>query len=387
MPHNKSFCLNDSIRETAPEETLQALQQIFPKIGITRVAHVTHFDHFYGVFVSNCIRPNSQNLSLSQGKGSTLELSMISAIMESIEAYHVENPPTPKFKGSFESHKGRGLVNPELFCLTEFKTDLTKLEFRWGEATDVLNGESVLIPFALSCINTCQPNFDYLYFNVSSNGLAAGNSKEEAMCHGILEIIERDALAKWQKMSEVAKSTRSIMPDTVNDFSAAFIDKLAQQGLTVRIWEITSDLDIPAYHVAIIDTRSLRGLNIFTGTGAHLSKSIALFRALSEAIQGRLTYITGARDDVFESYYKKMRLDDRKFLPQEGENRAKARKNYADSISLILGNAHENLKTLVDTLTKYQYSQLLMIDHTKPELGIPVVQMFIPRMLLNNVRM
>ena len=98
---------SDSIRTKTQEETLQFLGQVCPKIGITRISNITYLDHFYGIFVSNCIRPNSKNLSISQGKGSSIEAANISAIMESIEGYHIENPPSHRFNGTFKEYSNK----------------------------------------------------------------------------------------------------------------------------------------------------------------------------------------------------------------------------------------------------------------------------------------
>ncbi|HLX53043.1 MAG TPA: YcaO-like family protein, partial [Aquella sp.] len=112
--------------------------------------------------------------------------------------------------------------------------------------------------------------------------------------------------------------------------------------------------------------------------------SIALFRAITEAIQARLAYITGVRDDIFIDYYKKMRMNDKKFilkaLPLEG-------KCYANCISLPVKDVNSNVSAILKILLDNHYKQIFVIDHTKPELMIPVVQVFIPSMLLNNSRM
>jgi ribosomal protein S12 methylthiotransferase accessory factor len=367
-----------------PTETLKKIEGVFSKVGITRVANITHFDHFYGVYVCNCIRPNSKNLSVSQGKGQSLELAMISAIMESLEGYHVEESLPSKMVGTFQGNQGADIISPNVFCTTAFRADLENISFKWSFATNLLGGQEMLIPSALACVNTTIPNMDYLYFNVSSNGLAAGNSKNEALCHAIFEIIERDALWKWQQKSSESKNADVISSQMIDELNSPVIAKLKFHGLSLRIWSITSNLAIPAYHVAIIDEQSLRGLNVFTGTGAHFSKSIALYRAISEAIQGRLTYIAGVRDDVFEDYYKKMRVNHAHFLPKhvgvEG-------KSFVNELTRPLFGADENLQTLLAMLKSNNYDKVLLVDHTREELSIPVVQVFIPGMQLNNARM
>lgn len=379
-----TFKLNDSFRTVKPQETLERLQKLFNLIGITRVADVTHLERFYGIYVSNCIRPNSQNLSVAQGKGSSLELSQISAIMESIEAYHMENQSPPSFRGKFNQNLGHNLINPEELYLTEFNAPLEEIEFDWIPVENIIDKKIFYIPASFVKINTSIPNIDYLYFNVSSNGLAAGNSKDEALSHAICEIIERDSLTKWQSKTIEQRDNVRVDPSTVKDFNLEFIDNLYKNNLKLKIWDITSDLRVPSYQVAIIDNHSLRSLNVFTGSGAHLSREIALFRAISEAIQGRLTYISGIRDDIFGEYYKNMRLNNNKLVTTSS---TKEGKNYQDCTSIETGSISNNLTTLLDILIKHGYQQVLVYEHTKKELGIPVVHVFIPGMQRNVLRM
>lgn len=378
---SKNFVYSDLVREKSAEQTLSDLEHIVHKIGISRVSNITYLDHFFGLFFTNCIRPNSKNLSVSQGKGFSLELSKISAIMESIEGYHIERVPPYVFTASFEDKQFQNMINPNQFCLNAHATKLDKIQFKWRNATELFTGAEVFIPSSLTQINNCLPNFDYLYFNVSSNGLAAGNSKNEALFHSLCEIIERDSLAKWQRSEN--KKKYSIKSNSVDDFNSFFIEKLSQKKITVRIWEITSNLGIPAYHVAIADNNSIRGLNIFTGTGAHLSHSTALFRALSEAIQGRLSYISGSRDDILEGYYTKMRQKDTKFMSGSSHSNAK---NY-EYTPYVLGTVSESLNKILNILKDNNYSQIYVVDHTQPEINIPVIQVFIPDMQVNTSRM
>lgn len=86
----ESYDLGGTIRARHPEETLRIIQPYIKKAGITRIASLTGLDNI-GIPVYTCIRPNSKNLSTSQGKGITDSLAMCSAYMEAIEHYYSEN--------------------------------------------------------------------------------------------------------------------------------------------------------------------------------------------------------------------------------------------------------------------------------------------------------
>src|SRR3546814_15399566 len=65
------------------------------------------------------------------------------------------------------------------------------------------------------------------------------------------------------------------------------------------IWDITTDLEIPAFYVLLFD-RQADASHLGIGSGCHLCPEVALLRAITEAAQVRTTYLSGARDDLRE---------------------------------------------------------------------------------------
>src|SRR5215216_7418008 len=76
-------------RAVRPNKTLRRIAPLLPKAGITRLADVTSLD-WIGLPVYQAIRPNSRNISVSQGKGLTRAQAKVSALMESLESLHAE---------------------------------------------------------------------------------------------------------------------------------------------------------------------------------------------------------------------------------------------------------------------------------------------------------
>jgi len=68
-------------------ETLDLLQPFLRRAGITRVA-VVHGLDVVPIPVVMVTRPLSSSLSVTQGKGVTLEQAKVSGIMEAIEHFH-----------------------------------------------------------------------------------------------------------------------------------------------------------------------------------------------------------------------------------------------------------------------------------------------------------
>lgn len=373
----KYYHLGGTIRTCLPEATLSNLSSILPTIGITRVANVTHLDSI-GIPVALCIRPNAKHLSVSQGKGLTWELAKISAIMESIEGYHAENPIPPDLHGSYETLcQNYLLINPEQMMTGYFPDkQIKQRELTWIKGKEILTNTTLYIPHTMICLDSSQNHPEYAVFSVNSNGLAAGNSLEEAMLHALYEIIERDALWFFATLDEVQQTMRLVRQDTIDSaINQQLLLKFQQANMSVSIWNLTGELGIPAYSCAITETNSLRSLGTFTGSGAHLSHEIALARALTEAAQTRLTLITGSRDDIYPEYYQQL----------------SKQKNH---VSNIAANAHfgiNNQKLISDTLDaqlhtikqrlkQRGYQKIITINHTKPQLNIPVVHLFVPGM-------
>src|SRR5262249_47067088 len=114
-----------------------------------------------------------------------------------------------------------------------------------------------------------------------SNGCAAGNTLEEAILQGFLELVERDSVALWWY-------NRARRPAVdLDSFGEPYFDRL-QSYLRERqreFWviDLTADLEIPVF--ASICRRTDGDERIILGFGAHLDARIALLRAVTEMNQ------------------------------------------------------------------------------------------------------
>jgi hypothetical protein len=97
-----------------------------------------------------------------------------------------------------------------------------------------------------------------------------------------------------------------IDPSTIDGAAARTLwEAIERAGLDVALWDATSDTGVATFHCLIADRSGPQG-HIGLGSGAHPDRAEALARALSEAAQTRLNYITGARDDLsFEEFLPK----------------------------------------------------------------------------------
>ena len=126
-----------------------------------------------------------------------------------------------------------------------------------------------------------------------------GNTLEEALCSGILEVVERDAYADFERAPRDLQETAAVDLATITD---PLIQKLLLQceaaDTSVVFYDLTDRWGIPTFACALHDRDFTRRSNHFMGTAAHYTKQVAMIRAITEAAQVRLTYITGSRDDV-----------------------------------------------------------------------------------------
>lgn len=383
--------LGGTIRSQSVNTTLDWLKPLLKKMGITRVANITGLDCL-GVPVAISIRPNSKHLAVSQGKGLTLELAMVSAIMESAEGFHMENPADPIIYGSYSKLiKLHPLIDPEFFLPGAFTiSTLADYTMGWIEAMDIgcknkHKNKPVFIPHILSCLDTTTRHPEYSFLSVTTNGLAAGNHKEEAICHALYEIIERDSLYRWGQLSDDKIAQTQLRTETIDSkININVLEKFKAANQLVKIWEITSDLGVPSFHCVIKDANPIRELGMFRGTGTHLSAEIALSRALTEAAQSRLTLISGTRDDVFADQYNNRT----NFTYSKTEYEGK--KDYKDcrqpDMQKTTKDFQQDIQFLSQQLSARGFRQILVVDHTKPELEIPVVQVFIPGLQFNGAR-
>ena len=377
--------LGCTFRANPPHETLQKLQALKEQIGVTRIADITGLDNI-DIPVITVTRPMAKHLAISQGKGLTKELATISALMEAAESFHMENPPPASLIGSFDQlNSQHSLLDPEV-CHASFldkSKQLKKMDMHWAQAINLLDGQTIHIPHALTSLDSTIPRPDFSYFSVSTNGLAGGNTKSEALCHALYEVIERDALYQWGKKSAELRQHDLLIHSSIETPGIqALLNHLHERNFEIMIWDITSTLGIPAFNCVILDKSLMRNLSFFSGSGAHLSQEIALFRAILEAVQSRTSLISGSRDDIYKSYYLKQNIGLNNL-----QNLSRKKKLIECTRPEFTHSFENNVHQILEKLSLHGYDQVLCVEHTKEELNLPIVQVLIPGMSFGGSRM
>lgn len=311
--------LGGTVRARSAEETLERIKPRIPQFGITRVASVTGLD-VLGVPVWMAVRPLARSLTVSQGKGISDTLAYISAVMESIEVHHAEHWDPEGIEVSLgAAFQDDRFASPASLSLRSDAKVTDATTVTWIQGIDLVSGENKYLPKELLDLDFRMRRGKKPIFLSSSNGLASGNTRTEAVVHGLCEVIERDQSCLWQIEQSLVgdPKARMVQLDTIEDpICRRQVELCRQANLDVWIWYCTYDIEVPVFACTIAD----RGNATFypqraSGYGCHPVATVALSRAITEAIQSRLTHISGVRDDVtWERYRNDIACTDRSNL-------------------------------------------------------------------------
>jgi ribosomal protein S12 methylthiotransferase accessory factor len=364
-------------RTCPPAETLARLRPLMGRMGITRLGNITGLDRI-GIPVAVAVRPNSRSVSVSQGKGFDREQAMASALMEACEGFHAEEIGPVRTASYRELAARETVVDPAALPAAGRPFD-ERVAIAWSPGWDLLRAEPCRVPAEL--VHTDYTGEPDGFFLAGSNGLASGNHPVEAAIAAICEVIERDAIALWQAGGIRRQAAGALDLASIDNAECrGLLEKYRAAGIAVRLWDVTSDLRIPAFLCQIRDTPGGEPgrLRRFHGSGCHPDETIALGRALTEAAQTRLTYIAGIRDDLPQSHYRE---------PDNAEIAdalldALARQSEPVAFPRLPGLAgddlRDDLRLLLDRLATAGIGRVVAVDLTREAFAIPVIRVVIP---------
>lgn len=373
---------NGTHRIAAPEDTLARVRPYLPVMGITRVANVTGLDSL-GIPVVMVTRPNSRSLAVAQGKGVTLAAAKASGVMESIEGFHAERITLPvKYASWDELRWTHRMVDVERLPRLATSTFSPHEPILWIEGVDLMSGTGRWVPFDMVHLNFTLPLPPGAgAFMSGSNGLASGNHRLEAISHAITELVERDSTTLWRLLDDAAQDETRLDLATVNDpVCRSLLARFEAAGVDVAAWETTSDVGLPSFLVRAVprEDSPQHSIRPATGMGCHVAREVALSRALTEAAQSRLTFIAGARDDMPREEYERHLAGGLHRRWQARLKAAPGTRDFALCPSRSTRTIEEDLAHQLDRLRAVGIEEVVAVDLTKPEFGIPVARVVIP---------
>jgi len=228
-------------------------------------------------------------------------------------------------------------------------------------------------------------NLAYLYEDkniltcyTTSNGLAAGNSIEEAILHGLCEVVERHLkeIIFFNKIKTPRIDDKTIDNPLINRFVNIFKSK----GFEVFLNDYTHDLGVPtvsvfSYNKSEYFKKPPHG-EFFCRTGTHPDKKIALVRAFTELLQARSCHYYKSRNSKFNKNLNGLPL----YLKQNLNLRKKGEIiDYKQVADISKNNIKEEIQLIAKNLAKKGF-EVILIDLTNKELNIPVVRVIIKGM-------
>jgi ribosomal protein S12 methylthiotransferase accessory factor len=232
-------------------------------------------------------------------------------------------------------------------------------------------------------------------FYTSTNGLASGNTRVDAVCHALCEVIERDATGLAMARADVKPAVAALLADIgfgggspaepgkpprislrgLPRPAAALLRKLQRAGLAVELLDLTSATGIATIACTIREPQGPPGLvHAYSGCGTHPDARIALTRALTEAAQSRLTCIQGGREDLPDL------VPPGDAVPQETAQDGGERTIRFDEIaSFQHPSVNDDVEFIIERMRQCGFEQVVTVDITRKEVGIPVVRVIVPR--------
>jgi ribosomal protein S12 methylthiotransferase accessory factor len=300
--------------------------------------------------------------------------------MEALELHHAERIELPLKLGSARD-LGRAHRLVDLDALprlseSRFHADLPIL---WIESRNLLTEAPIWLPYEIVHTNYTLPlPTGSGCFPASSNGLASGNHALEAINHGIAEVVERDSTSLWNHLDQAGRGRTRVDLGTVDDDDcAAVLDQLERAGFAVAAWDTTTDVGIASFYCLITDRRH-ENAHSGAGAGAHPARAVALLRALTEAIQVRTTYIAGSRDDLRPQEFTPPAIEQKLRRAQTLMRASGVPRRFRDVPTHEARTLAEDLDWMLERLRAVGIREVVVVDLTRPGIGIPVARVVIP---------
>ena len=373
----KAYIL-ETHRSKAPADTLRFVEGMKETLGMQSFKDATAIDRLgLPVFVCYRIRPDNSG-TWHTGKGFTKIQAQVSLTMEAIERYCSEfrdEYAGSLIRGSFHNLKNSSTVlDPETLILPQFNQYHRDDVFSWVTGYDLIRQENILVP-ACTVYHPFHLD-DKPVINTHTDGIAAGNTMEEAIFHGLMEVIERDA---WSiaKFSGDAYDAVAIEDRPENKFLMDIVDHYGRAHIEIVAKDITSDIGIPVIAAFSQDLEHETMIPI-DGFGAHLDPKVAMARALTEVATTRALFIQnygfeGLREEFPLYCFRDDTEEDPRFY-------AHAEKMLRDMEVGYHEDLLKDIEQVITILKSHGYERLIVVDLTLPEIGIPTVRIIVPGM-------
>ncbi len=380
--------LGSSVRSVPAEVTLARARRKARELGITRVTDITRLDRV-GLPVYASIRPGATvgSLCVNAGKGLRPVEAEVGATMEAIEFALAEQGASPVktvWATSRDILDGRRRPDAILDLCPKLGTTIAlDAPIEAVVAEETATGERALVPAELVFL-PFRPGGRRrkLHFGSSSNGLASGNTLQEATVHALCEIIERD-VRSFQALRDTGVP---VALDTVDGPAGDLVDGIRTAGLELHVRAADNGLGVPYFMALIHDPESPSPQLLNAGHGCHPIRSVAFVRAVTEAAQSRLTIIHGGRDDLTdrEALFKGWSSARKRAWVARAVGRVSAGKRVPFSrlpdLAAEAATIEASERVLSRQLRSSGFDRVYRVAFCAPDDELQVVRVLVPRM-------
>ena len=327
----------------------------------------------------------------SFGKGSTAEQGEASALMEAIERYSgIFQGDEIRVTRRFTDFPSGDAILPNdvlLFSDAQYRGEHTAIygpdvtptsppldpsaKIEWSAVWSLRDERFKYLPTSLLYFfHTGGPHAGQIH--ADSNGCAAGNTIEEAIVQGFLELVERDSYAIWwyNRLQRAELNLSQFDDPYVRDLKS----QLAETGRRLWVLDITSDLGIPSF-VALSHAAENGHDFVEYGSGSHFDARIALLRALTEVNQFLSIGLMGARSSGPSSHDD----GDRFYLREHPYLLPKGYAQIRPDFGVEFGRLDKRKQVMACVnLVKQEGLDFLVLDQTRPDIEVPVVRVIVP---------
>lgn len=285
-------------RRVAESDFIGTVAAAARRRGVTRLADITGLDRI-GLPVWQAVRPAGRALSVHQGKGRSALAARIGALCEAIESDCAERAAAdgPRCAWS-DLPPGARAAHLSDFARIRARPPAPSQAVAWTCATDLVSGGDFFLPHDLVSLDFTRalPS----RFDRSSSGLAVGAGEAEAVTVALCELIERDSVGAWRRTPFVARLGDALDADTIPfAWFGHWRERLRALGCRLRLFAPPAPAGLPVILCWLSGGSEFGGRRSFAGSAGHSDPEQALFGAFAEAVQSRLTFIAGVRDDIF----------------------------------------------------------------------------------------
>ncbi len=292
-----------------PDEDDQCLRKILPLCrgaGITRLGDLTGLDRI-GLPVVQAVRPAALSEVTSLGRGIAKASAAVGAIMESLERFYAEAIPSQTIVQATANELSIADGLFETLLAPGHCGNWRARTIPWITGIDIATGLPQPVPLEL--VHTCYTDpplaSDGLFIRTTT-GLACHVTARDALLHGLLECIERDAIARAFAthgfLDRMRMSSRGLGGRVDHIMSA-----VGGNPIFFGFWLAPSPALVPVVWCQTIETGPGEPILALPteGYAAGSSIAVAAASAMLEALSARAGAISGARDDQTRKHYRR----------------------------------------------------------------------------------